>query len=58
MATFRDALVSGVLAMGFGIVFTLLISLVVPPPLALPVLVSLIAATTFVVGFLGSYTFE
>ncbi len=53
MSELRDAVVSGLIAMGFGIVATLVFSVLVPPPLDLPLLVALTAVATFLVGAVG-----
>jgi hypothetical protein len=53
MSRLRDAVVSGLIAMVFGIVATLVLSVFVPPPLDLPLLVALTAVTTFLVGAVG-----
>jgi hypothetical protein len=58
MTELRDALVSGLISMTFGVIFTLAVSLLVPPPLDLPLLVALIAGATFLVGVVGDYSME
>jgi NhaP-type Na+/H+ or K+/H+ antiporter len=58
MSKLRDALVTGLISMVLGVVFTLAASLLVPPPLALPLLVALIAGATFLVGVVGDYSME
>jgi hypothetical protein len=58
MVAFQDAVVSGLLAMGVGVVVTLVLSLVVPPPLELRLLVAVIAVATFLVGVGGAYAMD
>ncbi len=58
MSKLRDAVVSGLIAMVFGIVATLVFSVLVPPPLDLPLLVALTAVATFLVGVVGSRTID
>ena len=51
----RTALVGGLLTMVVGIVSTLGLSLVVPPPVALELLGPAIGAASFLIGFVWSY---
>ena len=53
MSRLGDAVASGLIAMGFGIVATLAFSVLVPPPLDLPLLVALTTVVTFLVGAIG-----
>jgi uncharacterized membrane protein YfcA len=58
MAERRDAVVSGLLAAGLGVVTTLALSALVAPPLALPVMAAVIAVATFLVGAYANYAVD